>query len=543
MHLRSIEMRAFGSHEATQLAFPKTGIVFVTGDNGSGKSTIIDSVPAALWGETVREDSLWSDKSIVKLEADNVTATRTRTARKTTLEWQSPTTKPTKYETATKAQAALDGVIGAYDVWRQSHVFSSSGTATFTNATDTERKRLIERMMHLGKFDVAAERVKTKLSLARTEAERLASRVNALSSQRESLIARIADARTKLDSEHVRVDVSDLRADIGALEACVADARVKLRDATRVADKLSDEARAVEYEARSARVEYDRLARGQCAACARPFDSADVKRAEEALSKANERVAALKQTSEKLSTLRTAIATLQSEIEANSRTIAQHTQRVHAIEVDNAAYAQMERTIQGFEAEAEKTELAVMEATAALKTKQRDVDLYVAAATVLSLRGARASILARALSSLQQLANAWLRRLGSLQINLTALSEKADGGVSDKIGLTVLLSNGRTVSYKSASSGERRRVDVAVTLALAELAQGGVPGTLFFDEVFDSLDAKGLDAVTSALRSLSAQRCVVVISHDANLAGALGREVTSHWRVTATDGVSYVSET
>ena len=62
-------------------------------------------------------------------------------------------------------------------------------------------------------------------------------------------------------------------------------------------------------------------------------------------------------------------------------------------------------------------------------------------------------------------------------------------------------------------------------MALAEVAQAAQGakdgGTVFFDEVFDALDADGIDAVARVLVDLSMERCVVVISHNPALAARL----------------------
>jgi DNA repair exonuclease SbcCD ATPase subunit len=91
--------------------------------------------------------------------------------------------------------------------------------------------------------------------------------------------------------------------------------------------------------------------------------------------------------------------------------------------------------------------------------------------------------------------------------------------------------------YKATSGGERRRIDIAIMLALAEVAQASdnrkVP-TMWFDEVFDALDVPdGVDAVVQALEDLSRDRCVVVITHNRELIKTLPADL--HLRVQ--DGV------
>ena len=76
------------------------------------------------------------------------------------------------------------------------------------------------------------------------------------------------------------------------------------------------------------------------------------------------------------------------------------------------------------------------------------------------------------------------------------------------------------MSSRRAGDGPK----VAVLLALAEVAsaaRGKDAGTMVFDEVFDTLDGHGVEAVAGALSTLSRDRAVLVISHSDMLADAL----------------------
>ena len=148
--------------------------------------------------------------------------------------------------------------------------------------------------------------------------------------------------------------------------------------------------------------------------------------------------------------------------------------------------------------------------------------------TVLGLRGVRAQIVSRALAGLQEVANARLARLfeADVRLSLSPTTERASGQVVDAIALGVF-GIGGNLGYKAVSSGQRRRVDVALVLALADVsdaALGRKPGTVWFDEVFDTLDAQGVSSTSEILLEMSRTRPVVVISHNPDLVAALGRQ-------------------
>jgi len=159
---------------------------------------------------------------------------------------------------------------------------------------------------------------------------------------------------------------------------------------------------------------------------------------------------------------------------------------------------------------------------------------------VLGLRGVRAQVLDHSLKALEQQANAWLDRMpterGPLQISLTGSTTQKSGSVVDSISLKV---HGRP--YASCSGGERRRVDVALLLALRELAVAahGRDGSLLCDEVFDALDAQGQTDVAAALGEMAQDRMVLVVTHSPELAKALRPKAKIH--VGLVEGVAKVT--
>jgi exonuclease SbcC len=143
---------------------------------------------------------------------------------------------------------------------------------------------------------------------------------------------------------------------------------------------------------------------------------------------------------------------------------------------------------------------------------------------VLGLRGVRSHVIAGALGGLEAVANAWLDRLmPGGAISLRSDSETARGGTVERIALDIH-GLGHDHGYKGCSGGERRRVDVAMVLALAEVhaaAAGTGQGTMWFDEVFDTLDPAGIAGVSEALSEIAEDRCVVVITHSDDVASEL----------------------
>jgi DNA repair exonuclease SbcCD ATPase subunit len=164
------------------------------------------------------------------------------------------------------------------------------------------------------------------------------------------------------------------------------------------------------------------------------------------------------------------------------------------------------------------------------------IEELAAVEKVLGLKGVRAHVLGSALFGLEAVANAWLSRIsgGGLTVKVTPYTEKKTGGVSDSISIDVE-GAGNGHGYRAASGGERKRIDIALLLALGDIAaaaHGHKPGTIFCDEIGDTLDAPAVLALSKALQDIArGGRAVVVISHSSDLQRTL--QADARWSVDA----------
>jgi DNA repair exonuclease SbcCD ATPase subunit len=142
---------------------------------------------------------------------------------------------------------------------------------------------------------------------------------------------------------------------------------------------------------------------------------------------------------------------------------------------------------------------------------------------VLGLRGVRSTLLEEALAGLELLARGRLARVfPELDVRVVARTERGSKTV-EAIAI-VAKGAGDDAGYAALSGGQRRRVDMALMLSLAELADGALgeeEGALFFDEVFDALDAEGVAAFSELIAELAERRQVWVVSHNPALVSAL----------------------
>ncbi len=110
---------------------------------------------------------------------------------------------------------------------------------------------------------------------------------------------------------------------------------------------------------------------------------------------------------------------------------------------------------------------------------------------------------------------------GHLNAALSVTSLKQSGGIIEKISLRVQNKDG-IISYRSCSSGEKRRLDLPIAFALQDIAatRGSSLGICILDEVFENLDETGKDGIMMLLRDIARRphtRTVLLISHDKDL--------------------------
>lgn len=528
MNVRKIFAKEFMHYAEVAVDLPGRGVVLVTGPNGSGKSSLVECVSYAGWGETLRGTSPWPKGAKGQLhvvtESEESTCGGLSLARavkggKNTLRWDcGESIDAPEFPNNTKAQEALERIIGPHDVWKRSHVFSSQDAAHFTLATDSERKRLLESLLGLAIFDDALARCRVDRKKAEESYQAVFMRTSVLSERAEGEKRRLADAKLALQAAPAPEDeaLKAKAAELARLISSTADEQKRTAEAISALER-SCGAHDTTLRMLDARVQ--RVKGSQCDACGQPVDrayrdkvaaeAADERRAAEDLRlSAVAKRTSLIETANELSSYRgklvDKLASVRATLATADRARAEHTRLAKLV-------AEVEASL----ASAEKEKATNAEEEARRATVLHELE---ACEQVLGMKGVRAHMLGRALVALEAAANAWLARIAGpgVTVSLRSHVEKKSGGISDAIGLEVV-GVGGGLGYRAASGGERRRIDVALLLGMASIAEasaGAAPGTLFFDEVFDSLDQQGVTSVWAILNEISADRAVVVISHN-----------------------------
>lgn len=545
LHIRKLQIDKFATHKGTTLALPERGLVAVTGANGAGKSSLIEAVATGLWGESLRGELGWraGEVGTLTVMTDAVQVTRKRSkAGSTKMEWAAPGAEPVAYETVTKAQTALEAVVGGFDVWRRTCVLSSLDSAAFSLARDADRKRLLEEFLGLGMFDLALTACRADLkrtTAAHADARNAHARAaTAVEFTAHALEQARKDRAGLVEAQGGRT-VEAIRADLARVETLLKGAAADAKAAAARVQELQLAGAAAVAQAAAEQQRLARLRGDACPSCGQTVGDVKAHLAAEiaalqARAEAERQAvaAALQQArddAEEAAQEEAALVARRTTLQGDLR-FAEAQARAQASADARAAQAEQAH------ADAEAKVAATTQAVAQAADAQAH---YEAAEAVLGLRGVRAQVLDRALGALEQATNAWLARMpteaGPLRATIAGSTTQKSGATVDAISLRI-----GDRAYASCSGGERRRVDVAILLALRELAVAahGRDGTIFADEVFDALDAPGCQDAAAALREMAEDRLVVVVTHSPTLLATLQPDARLH--VDLADGAARV---
>lgn len=497
--MRPITVRGahFFLHTAFDFEVPDVGVTLVVGGNGRGKtSKFLESVVWCVWGRTLRGTSprsvsaTTSDVTSVYVKCEHqghiYEIERTMTARRTSLRW-SRDGVDARHETTTKAQAALERELGDMETWVATSAFSEDDATMFTRSTDSQRKRLLEKLLGLEQLDAAAAE-------ARAAASSIKQRVDGYAMQLASAERAVQEVQASL--EQLEVLVGDTRDESD--QDTSGDPATALNRAVEEQTRLSREASAARVAADQAQRAVVRTVNGLCHACGQvvPEDllAEQQRQAREAHDRYQEVLASCQHREQELSER---VASLRTRLD-----------NFRARQAKKAADAKYATTVTQLEERLGDLYVQQLQLQTELDAVRAEQSLQDHVVRVLGTRGARATILQGALNSITELANAYLTWLSpGLRVRLLPYTQTATG-TSDQFSLVV--EGPGAEAYKAASKGERRRLDVALVLAMAQLRKSDI---IICDDLFDALDAPGVDAVCRLLVEIAQRRPVIVLTH------------------------------
>jgi DNA repair exonuclease SbcCD ATPase subunit len=528
VNIKRISMRFFMGHKCTDIDLPASGVVVVSGPNGAGKSSFIEAVSWSSWGKTLRGtdpvDTNATTSSAGIQTTQGLVIGREKTTSKTKLTWALEGEEATIYESTSKGQAALTQALNfTHSVWKRTSVFSSSDSSLFATASDADRKNLLEDLLGHDRFNPALDSCRADIRIKEKALEKAEAEI----SLKNQLLAGELLHQAKLN-EFVPSEVPDiqaLEAEQKALERSVIELDAVCANLNTEVQREQRDAHERAVLLRQLTASLDRVNRDTCTVCEQPIPLVLKQTLQDQLALAeNDNAVANQDYEERVGALRVRANAVSRKRDGVFSALRDVRQKISDGNRDLSTRARCAGQSASATRTIESLKLDLEDLKEDRKALAKELKELQAVERVLGMRGVRASLLGRALGGLEASCNAWLSRFAKgVWVKILPYTERGSGAVVECISLNIE-GVGAGQGYKAASGGERRRIDVALILALGEFAAAsfGAPvGTMFADEIFDALDTEGVAAVAEALRDLSKDRCVVVISHNADLLAQL----------------------
>jgi DNA repair exonuclease SbcCD ATPase subunit len=245
------------------------------------------------------------------------------------------------------------------------------------------------------------------------------------------------------------------------------------------------------------------------------------------LKKTNKKLENKKPLEENLNDLRTELAETNSEIKSIGDKKASIKKTMSGIErqikeqeeLKNSTFTEIiEKNIE----DAKTLEATIKELTETMSTHMALADKYTFWVNGFGNQGIKSVLLDSVTPFLNERANYYLSKLteSTIEVEFTTQEKLKNGNMKDKFSVKVTNIHGDD-EYKGNSNGEKRRVDVAINMALQDLVSSRSNKKLdiiVYDEVFDGLDEIGCNTVIELLQEKARMfGTVIVITHNEHL--------------------------
>lgn len=485
MRIHKVVVKNYGCFKNRQFELgPKVNLL--TASNGTGKTTLCSAIVWGLWGKHLREVDL-SPGASVRLEFGS-TITRTLTGRGESVELTGHSTM-----NKTRFSEVMAPAIGEYGAWSKSLWVTGSNVANFSQGSPKDRFQYLSKIVGAAQFDVYLDKLKARYTEEKHKAEsikyKLAAEAQDIERNWRSLVRENSNNLVNY-SRFLRAQPID----VGSLKIAKAG----------LADRI-EEAKSLLHEYESQVAAYKRSIKTNCPTCNQYYMTDEQRLTDSDLTNQ------VRAQNVVLTGLTSEFRVLQSKIEravGDNANLASFQQDVDIDEENTLEEAQ-----EIYEAKCAHTQAASASEVSWPQTE----DLATLGHCV---KQAKQDYLASAANSIARTANHYLSVIGTdYVVSIDYLDET----------LVVNLHQGPVKTYSKLSSGQKRRVDICLCLAMSQLAAtvGTVPknAPLIIDEAFDTLDNAGVEALISLSCEIAKERQVILVSH-ADPSAPLGPQVT-----------------
>mgnify|MGYP003144859181 CR=1 FL=1 len=530
MQIKRLTAKNFYSFKKLDLDFSRfKGITRILGrnkdsggSNGAGKSALFEAVTWGIYGTTVRKST---EAALVNTQAGKdcsvfVTINKkgvgeikiTRSKRPTSLDVEVNGTLINKAN-ATQTQEALEDLLESdYKSFLASVVFGQHSTFTFLDSTPEDKRKIIKNCFNLDDIFSKRDSVKQLKSSYQGELKVIGTLLANLVNEKDRLEAEVPDEKYKImklpSLEKILKD-----------ESKISENEKHIREYQRSLKKIRDKLRRINDCIKEGVYKNDK----ECHVCKSIYTKSQTKKDLLNLKKEAAEIALrIKDEEILIKDLRDINETLVPKISSS----------------EWAKYNKKNKQIENAQSSIHRLH-QVTEQLEEYQLKRCELDSLLEVMkfweTAFSEKGLIRYIIRNILDYFNLRSNEYVSLLTNGQFSLEFNDE-----LSEKIH-----NNNVETKYISLSGGEKRKVNLAIMLALQDLSSK-ISRTdcnlLFFDEVCDNIDSPGILAVNSLLRTLESQnpeKKILVITHNNYLQELLGD--TNAITVRKHKGISKVS--
>jgi DNA repair exonuclease SbcCD ATPase subunit len=519
MKIHSISFKNFYSYYEADLDLSKytSGLVGIEGinkdsggSNGAGKSVILEAIVFALFGRTIRKSNEVAMVNVqakrgmeVTIKVEDMVITRKRKPSSLNL-WINGE-EVTQAHAAT-SQAFIERHLGVnYKTFMSAAVFGQHSTVDFLDANPDDKRKIINSFLNLSYiFDKKAEIKERRSALRATirDNEVLISKLRSDIAKYEGMTGQnLTDEQAAIVRDYTLEQIIDMRSNNWSVERNISG--------------YSDTVRTPPSDVRNARkavksgVGSDQS--WTCKSCNTKFDG--------------------KLTQEQYDHCKGIVEKWDTKVKEHKQVIKELKRDMKRLPCTVSEYQKWSSLspVDGILADSRRELEQVLELNFNMQDKYDMLGFWDKA---FSEKGLVRYVIRTVRDYLNDKCNFYLAYLTQGQITLTFDDELLE---NIEVG-------GKLRHYISLSGGEKRKVNLAVMLALQSIlsvSNGTESNVLFFDEVAENLDEHGIKGLIDLLYELRKDKTVFVITHNPHLAS----HMESHKKITITkeQGVSTLS--
>jgi DNA repair exonuclease SbcCD ATPase subunit len=571
MEFTSIRLKNFMSfHDDRFEDLDRKGLTLIEGknldedgSNGAGKSSLWDGISFALFGQTVRglkgNDVVhrkFGKECEVRLEfffkGIPYIVVRQRKPDRFYVEVEG---KIVELGTQAMTQDWLNKQLEIdYDLFRSTVVFAQEETFNFVDATNKEQKEILSKIMRIS-YDQFQVQAKDKIKELKEKQSKFARDLDVLNSHLiedpDSIYAEEIEEWEQENKEKIKKKIEEYKETKQLIEAFtaedVSEYKEKLKnyesksnEMDEVYSKYQDQASSIKAEVRlmdkMLGSSEELMKAPECPTCGGKIDGFELaeklKHTEEEklsfmakLEKINEKMAHIQENKKKVRDVIHNVRNKIAGVQMAQQTLGLHKDSLKKIKAEIESLRVQENPWH----KRKKADLLKQDE---IKTKIEEItankikiddslpyfDFWVNA---FGDSGIKSFVFDLVCSTLTTKANYYLNILSSGKVMVTFDTQKATktGEVREKFDCDVI-ENSKSVPYKSYSGGEKRRISLAVDLALSDLMSDYYVQSfniVVLDEQSNYLDKKGRVSYMELLKEMAKNKHVFVVDHDSEL--------------------------